>query len=161
MATNPTHNRANLLSLLDPPPLKTHKSHVLVYTVVGLVVALAIVLWFSFRYYPEKKVAREFFDALVMGDTNKAYGIWKPTPSYKKNDFLADWGADGYYGPVKSYKIMGAKAPRNSNVVAVNVAISPYSPMPDASDGEKSQKTRVVTLWISPADKSFSFPAFD
>lgn len=161
MATNPTHNRGNLISLLDPPPIKTHKSHALAYTVAGLVVGLTIVLWLTFRYYPEKKVAGEFFSALVAGDTNKAYEIWKPTPSYKKTDFLADWGTDGYYGPVKSYKIMDARVPRKSNVVAVNVAISPYSPMPSSSDGEKSQKTRVVTLWISPADKSISFPAYD
>jgi len=30
--------------------------------------------------------------------------------------------------------------------------------MPDASDAEKSRKTRMVELWILPSDKSFSFP---
>jgi hypothetical protein len=59
---------------------------------------------------------------------------------------------------VKSYKIMGAKAPSKSDSIEVNVAISPFSPMPDASDGEKSRKTRVVPLWILPSDKSISFP---
>jgi len=34
---------------------------------------LAVVLWFTFRYYPEKKATAHFFDALVAGDTNKAY----------------------------------------------------------------------------------------
>lgn len=128
------------------------------FTTVALVAALGIILWFMFRYYPEKKVAGEFFDALVAGDTDKAYALWKPTPSYRKNDFLADWGPSGYYGPVKSYKIMGAKAPNKSDSIAVNVAISPYAPMPEASDADKSRKTRVVTLWITPSDKSFSFP---
>lgn len=128
------------------------------FTTVALVAALGIILWFMFRYYPEKKVTGEFFDALVAGDTDKAYALWKPTPSYRKNDFLADWGPSGYYGPVKSYKIMGAKAPNKSDSIAVNVAISPYAPMPEASDADKSRKTRVVTLWITPSDKSFSFP---
>ena len=128
------------------------------FTTVALVAALGIILWFMFRYYPEKKAAGEFFDALVAGDTDKAYALWKPTPSYRKDDFLADWGPSGYYGPVKSYKIMGAKTPNKSDSIAVNVAISPYAPMPDVADADKSRKTRVVTLWITPSDKSFSFP---
>lgn len=146
------------MSLLEPPPEKTDKSRVWAFTIVALAAVLAAVLWFSLRYYPEKKAAEHFFDALAAGDSDKAYGLWKPTSSYRKDDFLADWGPSGYYGPVKSYKIMGAKAPNKSDSIAVNVAISPYMPMPDASDAEKSRKTRVVTLWVSAQDKSFSFP---
>jgi hypothetical protein len=117
-----------------------------------------VVLWFTFRYYPEKKATAHFFDALVAGDTNKAYELWKPSASYRMSDFAADWGPGGYYGPVKSYKIMSAKAPKESNSIEVNVAISPFSPLPDQSDAEKSRKTRVVTLWVLPSDKSLSFP---
>ncbi|HTQ97330.1 MAG TPA: hypothetical protein VMH89_11025 [Candidatus Acidoferrum sp.] len=146
------------MSLLEPPPEKSHKSQVMAITIGALVVALALVLYFTFRYYPEKKAASQFFDALVAGDTDKAYELWKPTSSYRKNDFLADWGTAGYYGPVKSYKIMGAKSPDKSNAIAVNVALSPFTPLPSASDAEKSQKTKVVTLWVSPQDKSLSFP---
>jgi len=146
------------ISLLQPPPEKKEKSKAVAFTLVGILVALVIVLWFTFRYYPEKRVTAQFFDALVAGHTDQAYTLWKPTGSYKLADFLADWGPAGYYGPVKSYKIMGARVPRKSDSIAVNVAISPFAPMPEASDGEKSRKTRVVTLWISPSDKSFSFP---
>jgi hypothetical protein len=74
------------------------------------------------------------------------------------NDFLADWGDQGYYGPVKSYVIERARTPRGSTSVAITVKVSPYSPMPDPSDAEKSRKTRVVEVWILPRDKSFSFP---
>jgi len=128
------------------------------FTLAALFLALVALLWFTFRYYPEKKAAAQFFDALVAGDTDKAYELWKPTASYKKDDFLADWGTAGYYGPVRSYKIMSAKAPNKSDSIAVNVAVSPYSPLPESSDAEKSRKTKLVTLWVSPADKSFSFP---
>ena len=128
------------------------------FTAVALVVALGVTLYSVFRYYPEKKVVGQFFDALVAGQTDRAYGLWKPTQSYRKDDFLADWGPGGYYGPVKSYKIMEAKTPKRSESVAVNIAISPYAPMPPEWDAEKSRKTRVVTLWITPSDKSFSFP---
>ena len=128
------------------------------FTAVALVVALGVTLYSVFRYYPEKKVVGQFFDALVAGQTDRAYGLWKPTQSYRKDDFLADWGPGGYYGPVKSYKIMDAKTPKRSESVAVNIAISPYAPMPPEWDAEKSRKTRVVSLWITPSDKSFSFP---
>jgi hypothetical protein len=146
------------MSLLEPPVEKPQKSRVMLFTVAALGLTLAVVLWFTFRYYPEKRAAAHFFDALVAGDTNKAYELWKPSETYRLSDFTADWGSGGYYGPVKSYKIMGAKAPRKSDSIEVDVAISPFSPMPEASDGEKSRKTRVVPLWILPSDKSISFP---
>lgn len=146
------------MSLLEPGVAKPQKSRVLAFTVAALAFTLIVVLWFTFRYYPEKKATAQFFDALVAGDINKAYDLWKPSASYKLSDFTADWGPSGYYGPVKSYKIIGAKAPKDGNSIEVNVAISPYSPMPDASDAEKSRKTRVVPLWVLPSDKSLSFP---
>jgi len=128
------------------------------FTIAALVIVAIVVLWFTFRYYPEKKAAEHFFDALVAGDTAKAYRLWKPGSSYAMKDFLADWGPEGYYGPVKSYKIIHAKAPKDSNTVAISTEISPYSPMPDASDAEKSRKTKVVDIWVLAADKSLSFP---
>ena len=98
-------------------------------------------------------------NAVVAGDMNRAYGLWKPGASYKMQDFLADWGPSGYYGPVKSYEVLKARTPSGSATsVEVRVAISPFSPMPAATDAEKSQKTKVVNLWIDTKDKSFSFP---
>ena len=128
------------------------------FTIAALVLVAIVVLWFTFRYYPEKKAAEHFFDALVAGDTARAYQLWKPSPSYAMKDFLADWGPEGYYGPVKSYKILRASSPVGANAVAVRVAISPFSPMPDASEIEKSRKTKVVSVWVLISDKSFSFP---
>ena len=145
------------ISLLEPVPEKSHKSQVLAVVIGLVVVALVAILYFTLRYYPEKKAVNQFLEAVVAGNTDKAYELWKPTTSYRKQDFLADWGPSGYYGPVKSFKIVDASRPRNSNAVAVTVALSPYSPMPSAS-GEKSDKTRTVTLWVSPSDKSLSFP---
>jgi len=145
------------MSLLEPQVEKPQKSRVMAFTVAALTFTLLVVLWFTFRYYPEKKAAAQFFDALVAGDMNRAYALWKPSPSYKMEDFNADWGPGGYYGPVKSYKIMSAKAPKDGNTIEVNIAVSPFSPMPDAGDAEKSRKTRVVTLWVLPSDKSLTF----
>ena len=146
------------MSLLDPPAAKPEKSRAMAFTIAALTLVTVVVLWFTFRYYPEKKAAERFFNAVVAGDMAQAYQLWKPGASYTMNDFLADWGPQGYYGPVKSYEIDRLRSPRGSTSVAVTVRVSPYSPMPDASDAEKSRKTRVVEVWILPRDKSFSFP---
>ncbi len=146
------------MTLLDPPAEKPEKSRAMAFTIAALVLVAIVVLWFTFRYYPENKAAEHFFDALVAGDTARAYQLWKPSPSYAMKDFLADWGPEGYYGPVKSYKILRASSPIGANAVAVRVAISPFSPMPDASEIEKSRKTKVVSVWVLISDKSFSFP---
>lgn len=146
------------MTLLDPPVEKPHKSHAMAFTLASVALLLVVVLYFTFRYYPEKKAAEHFFDALVAGETAKAYALWKPSANYRMQDFLADWGPQGYYGPIKSYKVMGAKAPQKSTSVEVDIAISPFAPFPDSSDADKSRKTKVVPLWVQPSDKSFSFP---
>lgn len=146
------------MSLLDPPAAKPDKSRAMAFTVAALSLVVIVLLWFAFRYYPEKKAAEHFFDALVAGNTDQAYQLWKPSPSYAMKDFLADWGPQGYFGPVKSYAIKHANAPLGGNAVAIRVAISPFSPMPDPSDAEKSRKTKIVIVWIVTSDKSFSFP---
>jgi hypothetical protein len=130
----------------------------MVFTIVALSFVILVVLFFTFRYYPEKRAASRFFDALVAGNTDQAYQLWKPGPSYTMKDFLADWGPQGYFGPVKSYEVVRAKSPLGANAVAVSVAISPFSPMPDASDVAKSRKTKVVSIWVLTSDKSLSFP---
>jgi hypothetical protein len=146
------------MTLLDPPVEQPHKSRAMTITIAALVLVAAVVLWFGLRYYPEKKAASQFFESLVTGDTNKAYQLWKPSSNYQMKDFLADWGAEGYYGPVKSFKVVSAKAPRNSDTsVEVSVAISPYSPFPGDSD-DKSRKTKTVPIWVSKSDKALSFP---
>ncbi len=131
----------------------------MIFTMTAAFIIAVIAVWFWLRFYPEKKAAGEFFNAVVAGDMPRAYQLWKPGPSYKMQDFVADWGPTGYYGPVKSYEIMKAKSPTGSATsVEIRVAISPFSPMPDANDPEKSQKTKVVSVWIDAKDKSFSFP---
>lgn len=145
--------------LFQPAPQPSTKGRVLKFMVIAFVVIAVIVLYFTFRFYPEQRAAQHFFDAIVAGDMNAAYKLWHPSPSYQMRDFMADWGQYGYYGPVKSYKIVRIHAPdRTSNNVAAEVAVSPFSPMPDDQDAEKSRRTRVVTIWVNSNDKSLSFP---
>ena len=150
------------MSLLEPPADTHRKSRAMIFTMTAAFIIAVIAVWFWLRFYPEKKAAEQFFNAVVAGDMSTAYRLWKPGPgsSYKLQDFIADWGPTGYYGPVKSYSILKAKSPNGSATsVEVRVAISPFSPMPTANtDPEKSQKTKVVNVWVDTKDKSFSFP---
>jgi ABC-type nickel/cobalt efflux system permease component RcnA len=149
------------MSLLEPPQDTRRKSRPMAFTVAALLLVTVVGLWWIFRFYPEKRAAEHFFDAVVAGDMAQAYKLWKPTSSYKMDDFLADWGATGYYGPVKSYKIIREDSPTGSNAVQISVAISPFSPMPSPADpaqAEQSHKTRVVAVWVVSRDKAFTFP---
>jgi len=146
------------MSLLSPAPEPSNKSKVWTFTIVALTVTLAIILYFAFRYYPEKKAAEHFLDALVAGNVRQAYSLWKLSESYKINDFMADWGPEGYYGPVKSYSIVKATSRKGANGVILTIEVSPYSPVPDKNDVEKSRRTKQLNLWVNSSDKSFSFP---
>jgi len=146
------------MSLLSPPPEPSNKYKAVTYTGIALAIALITVLYFTFRYYPEKRATENFLDALIAGDTKHAYQLWKPSESYKFGDFLADWGPEGYYGPVKSYSIVKATARRGANGVVVLVEVSPFAPMPDKNDVEKSRRTKQISVWVNSDDKSFSFP---
>jgi len=146
------------MSLLSPPPEPSNKSKVWTFTIAALTVTIAIILYFAFRYYPEKKAAEHFLDALVAGNVRQAYSLWKPSESYKIGDFMADWGPEGYYGPVKSYSIVKATSRKGANGVILTIEVSPYSPLPDKNDLEKSRRTKQLNLWVNSGDKSFSFP---
>ena len=146
------------MSLLEPPAETTNKSRPMAFAAAALVIIGIVALWYTFRYYPEKRAADHFFSALVAGNTDEAYRIWKPGPSYQMKDFLADWGPEGYYGPVKSFRIENAEARRSASGVVITVSVSPFAPMPEPSDAAKSQKTRVVNIWVETSDHSFSFP---
>ena len=66
------------MSLLEPPPDTSRKSRPLAFTVAALVLVAIVGLWWIFRFYPEKRAAEHFFDAVVAGDMAKAYELWKP-----------------------------------------------------------------------------------
>lgn len=149
------------MNFLEPEPAavqKQSKTRRLVLAAAALLAAILLLAWYLFRFAPEKRAVEQFFDALAAGDMARAYQLWKPGPTYKMEDFLADWGPNGYYGPVKSYRIESASAPAGASGVIVSVEISPYSPFSAPEDVDKSRRTRRVRLWVETKDKSLSFP---
>jgi hypothetical protein len=63
------------MTLLDPPPVKPEKSRAMAFTLAAVTVAVIVILWFGFRYYPEKRAAERFFAALAAGNTDLAYQL--------------------------------------------------------------------------------------
>lgn len=147
------------MTLLDAKPDQPH-SKTLRYAVTGIAafMLLTFALWYYvLRYLPEKRAVAGFMDAVAAERFEDAYKIWKPQSSYTYDRFLGDWGPDGYYGPIKSYHIETARAPRGSSGTVVLVELSPEAVFPDETDA-KSASTRVVALWVEARDMSFSFP---
>ena len=130
-----------------------------VVSAVTLILLLGASMWYFLRYTPEKHTVEHFLHAVVVGDSQQAYQIWKPSPSYSFNDFVEDWGPNGYYGPVKSFHIENRPEHRaGGSGVAIKIELSPYQPFPADDDQVKRSKTKEVTLWVEFKDQSITFP---
>jgi hypothetical protein len=137
-----------------PSKLRRYLITILVFVLLG-----GGGLWWMLRYHAEKVAVYHFLSAVVAGDMQKAYGMWSPSESYSLKDFEGDWGADGYYGPVKSFNVTGTyRPPSGSSGVVVIVDVSPYAPFPDKDDAVKQSKSKRVRLWVQFSNHSVQFP---
>jgi hypothetical protein len=127
-------------------------------TTLVFIALIACGIWWLLRFHQEKVTARRFLNAVVAGQMEEAYKIWKPSPTYTFKDFLEDWGPDGYYGPVRSYHYEDAEAlPKSGSGVIIVVDVSPDSPFPAANDSVKQSKTKEVRLIVEFSDQSIAF----
>jgi hypothetical protein len=147
--------------LFDPieehPRSKTRRRIIIGFCVLILG---AGVLWWLLRFHTERVTIHNFLNAVVAGNMQKAYQIWKPEQSYSFKDFLDDWGPNGYYGPVKSFQVKDSERPKQGSAVAVKIELSPYQPFPEDDDRLKQNRTKEVILWIELKDQSISFPPY-
>lgn len=133
----------------EHPPSKIRRY---IITSLVFVILIAGFCWYLLRFHNEKSSVHHFLDAVVAGDFQGAYRIKKPAPTYSYKAFLEDWGADGYYGPVLSYRIESA-IDRGSTVEVV-VEVSPFRPFPHKDDFAKEVKTKEVRFLVSINDQS-------
>ncbi len=153
---------SSLPSLLKPEP-EPRFEKIVKYAVwtLGVAIVLAIIaglLWLLvFRFYAEEAAVTNFMDQVVAGHYEQAYKLWGAGPSYQYSDFLQDWGPEGYYGPVHSFKIVGAGEMRNASGAVIIVDVSPFSPFPSSSDPQQDTKTKQVSLWVQFNDHSISY----
>jgi hypothetical protein len=144
------------------PPSKLRRyliwTAAVIVTIVVFVAVFPSYLWYPFVYYKEVNAARHLMDAVTAGDMQRAYQLWKPAPSYSFQDFLEDWGPEGFYGPVKSYRLGRPEQMKNSTATDISVEVSPYQPFP-GDDPVKMVKSKTVHLWVDFRNQSISFPA--
>jgi hypothetical protein len=149
-------------SMFDPPGLrpsfKYRREAIMVAS--GIVIA-AIVIAVLLRFHTERATVRQFMNALIAGNYQAAYQTWKPPSTYTLDDFMQDWGTNGYYGPVRSYRIDNHQTEkvRGGNSVAITVELSPFQPFPPETDPVKYVKTKRVILWVQFSNESIAFPA--
>ena len=137
------------------------KSKALRYVVSGVALAAMIAgaLWYFLRFAPEKRTVERFMSAVVAGDSQEAYKIWRPNPSFTYQDFLAFWGPKGYYSPIKSFRIESAEVPpKGGSGVVVVVELSAYSPFPKPEESVKFAQNQEARLWVERSDQPLSFP---
>jgi hypothetical protein len=134
------------------------KSRRRVIVAIVLVAFIAAGLWWVLRYHKERVTILHFMTAVIGGNMQQAYQIWKPSGSYSFKDFQDDWGPNGYYGPIASFRIKDTDHPKSGSGVAIKIELSPYQPFPADNDMAKQSKTKEVVLWVELKDESISFP---
>ena len=87
------HKGAPFVGILDSGAEEPN-SKALRYVISGVALALMLAgaLWYFLRFAPEKHTVERFMNAVVAGDSQQAYKIWRPNPSFTYQDFLAFWG---------------------------------------------------------------------
>jgi hypothetical protein len=143
----------------EDPQSRKRRYLLMLAAAVVIVIGGGFFLYYSYFHIPERRVASHFFTTITAGNFPAAYQLWKADPAhYAYKDFMDDWGPNGYYGPVKSFRIEGANAaPKDGSGVIVTVELSPNQPFPDPNDIEKSGHNKEVHLWVETRDKSLSF----
>jgi hypothetical protein len=148
------------MGILDAGP-EEPKSKALRYGISGVAFVLLVIgaTWYFLRYTPEKRTVDRFMDAIIAGDMNKACEIWHTHPGFSCKDFVSFWGPDGYYSPIKSYRVESAEVPpKGGSGVVVTVEISAYTPFPKPEETIKFAQNREVQIWVERSDYSLSFP---
>jgi hypothetical protein len=138
----------------DPRPAQRRRRVALILVVAALA---TFILWWLFRYYPEKRAINRFFEAIEHKDFETAYALYFADPNWKQHpqkydqyplaQFMLDWGPSSDYGVITSHKIDCSteppkKAYRSPTGVIVVVTIN-----------NRSQST---SMWVEKKNKSIT-----
>jgi hypothetical protein len=66
---------------------------------LGIALVLTFISGLAYKYvnYREEGRVRQFMETIQTGQYDSAYQQWDADARYTINDFLQDWGKDGYY----------------------------------------------------------------
>ncbi len=110
----------------------------------GAVVGLGILIYF-FANFREERAVQRCFEALQGGDLDAAYQIWGPTEQYTFKDFLQDWGEEGYYGRVRSFRIVESESQGSGVIVRVQLRT------------DEGQLRIPISFWVERKDLTIGF----
>jgi len=124
-------------TLFDAPlydEARARRRRIWIICTIAVLAIGAALLWFN-RYWPEEHRAKQFFDQLHAQNFDAAYAIWMNDSQWKQHPqaykrysyekFYRDWGPGGEWGPIRSYKVVGAIKPRrDSSGVVVGVRVN-------------------------------------
>ncbi len=118
------------MTLLDAPPAKPPRK-IGRYVLMALgVTVLGVIAFIVLRNFPEERAVSRFLTTLEQGNYQEAYRLWQPSESYSFADFLHDWGAQGDFGKIRNFKILGSRS-QGSDTVIVTVTINGEEPPSD------------------------------
>jgi hypothetical protein len=108
-------------------------------------VMIGSVAW-KFANYREEGRVRDFIEAVQSGQFEAAYEIWDGDDHYRIQDFLQDWGRDGFYTKgMHEARVIDSNS--RGTVVIVYLAIDDLRPVALLVDKE------TLKLSFSPTNK--------
>ncbi|HZJ17727.1 MAG TPA: hypothetical protein VFD27_21920 [Chthoniobacteraceae bacterium] len=93
-------------------------------TAVGLAFIVGAVLFYEYCNYREEGAVKQFLQTVFSDHPDAAFSKWDLDDggSYTKQDFLSDWGKDGYYTKgATSAKVVDSNSRGTSVVVYVDL----------------------------------------
>src|SRR5208337_4930858 len=155
------------MTLFEAPtydPARARRKRLQIVAVICAVLVIVILLW-VFRFWPEKHVVNQFFEALQQQNYEKAYGVWMHDPDWKQHpdkyaryrydDFIKDWGPGGEWGIIKSHHIDGTREPKGGNASPF-VTASGVVVVVTVNDRVADK----AHIWVQKDDKTLGFSPY-
>src|SRR5688572_20318688 len=115
---------------------------------VGVLFIVLSILFYMFHNYRQEGAVTEFLEEVYSGSPEAAFSKWDTeSGSYSMQDFLSDWGKDGYYTKdVKTAEVIDSNS--RGPVVVVYIGIDTFK-LPLALRVDKES----LKLSYSPTNK--------
>lgn len=139
------------MTLLDAAPFDRARARRRNTTILIVVIAVvvAIGVYWYWPYYQARRTVNSFFQALLRGNFQEAYYIWKPDPkAYSMDSFMQDWGPSSPWGKIKTYKIERVTEPPGGHSSGLVVLVRINGIHSDAR------------LWVEKRSQEMSFYQF-
>ncbi len=121
-----------------------------------------------YRYWPEERVVKNFFQAIEQKDFETAYAVYNADPDWKQhpekyqytlNQFKLDWGPSSEYGAITTHKIDCTTEPEkkgfhsSSGVIVVVIINGRSQVMLNDHNGP-------VSMWVEKKSKTLTLSPY-